>query len=153
MKYKDLPVYKKRKEILKALRTNNVIVVESPTGSGKTTGIPMNDWAKHITAKTFVTKENVIGLQFLYDGKPLTEYGTETYQHKEARNIDRQNVTEEEYGKWEEKEVADFSKEAQAKLQELGIKDKTVWTKKGAEPSVDNIAPAKLANQLTNNEV
>ena len=41
MKYKDLPVYKKRKEILKALRTNNVIVVESPTGSGKTTGIPI----------------------------------------------------------------------------------------------------------------
>ena len=112
-------------------------------------GIPMNDWAKHITAKTFVTKENVIGLQFLYDGKPLTEYGTETYQHKEARNIDRENVTEEEYGKWEEREVSDFSKEAQAKLQELGIKDKTVWTKKGAEPSVDNIAPAKLANQLT----
>ena len=84
-------------------------------------GIPINDWAKHITAKTFVTKENVIGLQFLYDGKPLTEYGTETYQHKEARNIDRENVTEEEYGKWEEREVADFSKEAQAKLQELGI--------------------------------
>ena len=112
-------------------------------------GIPMNDWAKHITAKTFVTKENVIGLQFLYDGKPLTEYGTETYQHKEARNIDRENVTEEEYGKWEEKEVADFSKEEQAKLQELGIKDKTVWTKKGAEPTIDNIAPAKLANQLT----
>ena len=112
-------------------------------------GIPMNDWAKHITAKTFVTKENVIGLQFLYDGKPLTEYGSETYQHKEARNIDRENITEEEYGKWEEREVSDFSKEAQAKLQELGIKDKTVWTKKGAEPSVDNIAPSKLANQLT----
>ena len=41
MKFKDLPVYKKRKEILKALETNNVIVVESPTGSGKTTGIPI----------------------------------------------------------------------------------------------------------------
>lgn len=41
MKYKELPVYKKRKEILNALKTNKVIVVESPTGSGKTTGIPI----------------------------------------------------------------------------------------------------------------
>ena len=39
--YKDLPVYRHRDEILSALRSNQVIVVESPTGSGKTTQIPL----------------------------------------------------------------------------------------------------------------
>ena len=39
--YKDLPVYRYRDEILSALRSNQVIVVESPTGSGKTTQIPL----------------------------------------------------------------------------------------------------------------
>ena len=36
-----LPVYMHRKEILKALEHNQVVVVESPTGSGKTTQIPL----------------------------------------------------------------------------------------------------------------
>ena len=36
----DLPVYKHRDKILDALADNQVIVVESPTGSGKTTQIP-----------------------------------------------------------------------------------------------------------------
>ncbi|MFA6865120.1 MAG: ATP-dependent RNA helicase [Sphaerochaetaceae bacterium] len=36
-----LPVYQNRKQILEALRENQVIVVESPTGSGKTTQIPV----------------------------------------------------------------------------------------------------------------
>ena len=36
-----LPVYQHRKEILDALQDNQVIVVESPTGSGKTTQIPL----------------------------------------------------------------------------------------------------------------
>ena len=39
--YQDLPVYRHRNEILKALSDNQVIVVESPTGSGKTTQIPL----------------------------------------------------------------------------------------------------------------
>lgn len=39
--YKDLPVYRHRNEILEALSNNQVIVVESPTGSGKTTQIPL----------------------------------------------------------------------------------------------------------------
>lgn len=38
---KQLPVYRHRQEILKALETNKVIVVESPTGSGKTTQLPI----------------------------------------------------------------------------------------------------------------
>ncbi|MBK5201409.1 MAG: ATP-dependent RNA helicase [Spirochaetaceae bacterium] len=36
-----LPVYQNRLQILKALKENQVIVVESPTGSGKTTQIPV----------------------------------------------------------------------------------------------------------------
>ena len=39
--HKELPVYKERKRILEAIEKNQVIVVESPTGSGKTTQIPL----------------------------------------------------------------------------------------------------------------
>ncbi|WP_320130834.1 ATP-dependent RNA helicase [uncultured Sphaerochaeta sp.] len=38
---KQLPVYQHRQEILDALRDNQVIIVESPTGSGKTTQLPI----------------------------------------------------------------------------------------------------------------
>jgi len=41
MKPKDLPVYKQKEKILEALEQNQVIVVESPTGSGKTTQLPL----------------------------------------------------------------------------------------------------------------
>jgi ATP-dependent helicase HrpA len=41
MNPKKLPVYKEREKILKALEVNQVIIVESPTGSGKTTQIPL----------------------------------------------------------------------------------------------------------------
>ncbi len=41
MKAKDLPVYKQKDKILDALEKNQVIVVESPTGSGKTTQLPL----------------------------------------------------------------------------------------------------------------
>lgn len=37
----QLPVYQQRDKILAALENNQVIVVESPTGSGKTTQIPL----------------------------------------------------------------------------------------------------------------
>ena len=37
----DLPVYQQRDRILQALEHNRVIVVESPTGSGKTTQLPL----------------------------------------------------------------------------------------------------------------
>jgi RNA helicase HrpA len=40
MNYLELPVYKQKEKILDALVGNQVIVVESPTGSGKTTQIP-----------------------------------------------------------------------------------------------------------------
>lgn len=39
--YKKLPVYEQKESILKALKENQVIVVQSPTGSGKTTQIPV----------------------------------------------------------------------------------------------------------------
>lgn len=41
MKPKDLPVYKQKDKILEALDKSQVIVVESPTGSGKTTQLPL----------------------------------------------------------------------------------------------------------------
>ncbi len=37
----DLPVYQQRSRIIEELKRNSVIVVESPTGSGKTTQIPL----------------------------------------------------------------------------------------------------------------
>ena len=36
-----LPVYLEKNKILEALKKNQVIVVESPTGSGKTTQLPL----------------------------------------------------------------------------------------------------------------
>ncbi|MBQ0161856.1 MAG: ATP-dependent RNA helicase [Treponema sp.] len=41
MDYKSLPVYEQKDRILETLKTNQVIVVQSPTGSGKTTQIPV----------------------------------------------------------------------------------------------------------------
>lgn len=41
MDYRKLPVYEQRERILEALKDNQVIVVESPTGSGKTTQLPI----------------------------------------------------------------------------------------------------------------
>lgn len=41
MHYTELPVYKHREEILKALSENQVIILESPTGSGKTVTTPI----------------------------------------------------------------------------------------------------------------
>ncbi|MDR3166782.1 MAG: DEAD/DEAH box helicase, partial [Treponema sp.] len=41
MNYLELPVYKHKDLILSALETNQVVVVESPTGSGKTTQLPV----------------------------------------------------------------------------------------------------------------
>ena len=39
--YKSLPVYEQKQRILDSLKENQVIVVQSPTGSGKTTQIPI----------------------------------------------------------------------------------------------------------------
>lgn len=39
--YKSLPVYEQKERILEALEHNQVIVVQSPTGSGKTTQLPV----------------------------------------------------------------------------------------------------------------
>ncbi|MCL2720304.1 MAG: ATP-dependent RNA helicase [Treponema sp.] len=41
MNYFDLPVYKNQEKILSALKKNQALVVESPTGSGKTTQLPV----------------------------------------------------------------------------------------------------------------
>jgi HrpA-like RNA helicase len=39
--YKELPVYAQKQKILDSLENNQVVIVESPTGSGKTTQIPV----------------------------------------------------------------------------------------------------------------
>lgn len=39
--YKSLPVYEQKQKILDCLESNQVVIVESPTGSGKTTQIPV----------------------------------------------------------------------------------------------------------------
>ena len=39
--FKKLPVYQQKQVILDSLEKNQVIVVQSPTGSGKTTQIPV----------------------------------------------------------------------------------------------------------------
>ena len=39
--YKSLPVYEQKQKILDCLEKNKVVIVESPTGSGKTTQIPV----------------------------------------------------------------------------------------------------------------
>ncbi|MDR2484302.1 MAG: ATP-dependent RNA helicase [Treponema sp.] len=41
MNYLDLPVYRHKERILAALEAHQVVVVESPTGSGKTTQLPV----------------------------------------------------------------------------------------------------------------
>ncbi len=41
MNPKELPVYKEKQKILDKLENNQVIIVESPTGSGKTTQLPL----------------------------------------------------------------------------------------------------------------
>jgi len=41
MNYFDLPVYRNQKKILSMLENNQALVVESPTGSGKTTQLPV----------------------------------------------------------------------------------------------------------------
>ncbi|MFA7225609.1 MAG: ATP-dependent RNA helicase [Sphaerochaetaceae bacterium] len=51
-----LPVYQHREKILEALKNNQVIVVESPTGSGKTTQIPL------ILNEAGYAKEGIIGV-------------------------------------------------------------------------------------------
>ena len=41
IKFKELPVYQHKDVILDAIKNNQVIVVQSPTGSGKTTQLPI----------------------------------------------------------------------------------------------------------------
>ncbi len=52
----ELPVYKQRERILDMLKTSSVLVVESPTGSGKTTQLPV------ILHEAGYTKNGVIGV-------------------------------------------------------------------------------------------
>jgi RNA helicase HrpA len=56
MNYLQLPVYEHKDLILKALEANQVVVVESPTGSGKTTQLPV------ILYDAGYTKNGVIGV-------------------------------------------------------------------------------------------
>lgn len=41
MDYQNLPVYEQKDKILESLKNNQVVIVQSPTGSGKTTQIPV----------------------------------------------------------------------------------------------------------------
>lgn len=52
----ELPVYRQKERILEALQENQVIVVESPTGSGKTTQLPI------ILHEAGYSREGVIGV-------------------------------------------------------------------------------------------
>jgi ATP-dependent helicase HrpA len=52
----ELPVYKQKDKILSALAENQVIIVESPTGSGKTTQIPL------ILHEAGYTKKGIVGV-------------------------------------------------------------------------------------------
>ncbi|THB63142.1 MAG: ATP-dependent RNA helicase, partial [Spirochaetaceae bacterium] len=54
--YKTLPVYAERARILEALSQHQVIVVESPTGSGKTTQLPV------ILQEAGYTKNGMVGV-------------------------------------------------------------------------------------------
>lgn len=54
--FTSLPVYRHREEILAGLETNQTIIVESPTGSGKTTQIPL------ILREAGYDKEGIIGI-------------------------------------------------------------------------------------------
>ncbi len=51
---KTLPVYQQKRKILEALDTNQVIIVESPTGSGKTTQLPLILYEAGYTAKGII---------------------------------------------------------------------------------------------------
>lgn len=56
MDYRQLPVYDQRSRILDSLEHNQVIVVESPTGSGKTTQLPV------ILQEAGYTKRGMVGV-------------------------------------------------------------------------------------------
>jgi len=53
---RKLPVYQQKKRILEALRSHQVVVVESPTGSGKTTQIPL------ILHEAGYTRDGIVGV-------------------------------------------------------------------------------------------
>jgi len=54
MEYTELPVHKNRGLIVKALQDNQVIVLESPTGSGKTTQLPVILYESGFAAKGMI---------------------------------------------------------------------------------------------------
>lgn len=56
MNFHELPVYKEKNKILECLESNPVIIVESPTGSGKTTQIPI------ILHEAGYTQRGVVGI-------------------------------------------------------------------------------------------
>jgi ATP-dependent helicase HrpA len=56
MEFRSLPVYRHREKILDALQKNRVLVVESPTGSGKTTQLPL------ILLESGLIREGMVGV-------------------------------------------------------------------------------------------
>jgi len=61
MDYSKLPIYLQKDKILKALEDNQIIIVESPTGSGKTTQIPLILYDNGYTKET-KRNNGVIGI-------------------------------------------------------------------------------------------
>lgn len=113
-------------------------------------GIPMYDWEKHLTLKQFITNEGAIGVQFLYDGKPLTEYTQPKEVHKEMRETENGKVEEDIKGEWEQRDVSSFSKDTQSRLKEQGYTESKAWVRKGADTVLPkDVMPVNLQNRYT----
>ena len=77
--FKALPVYQHKQEILDALKQNQIIIVESPTGSGKTTQIPI------ILKEAGFDKTGVIGIT---QPRRIATLGVSSYIKSQIANED-----------------------------------------------------------------
>ena len=62
MNYIELPVYKNKEKILSMLKNNQALVVESPTGSGKTTQLPLILYEAGYACSKSETQSGIIGV-------------------------------------------------------------------------------------------
>jgi len=62
MNYIELPVYKNREKILSAVKNNQALVIESPTGSGKTTQLPLILYEAGIVSGINSAQSGIIGI-------------------------------------------------------------------------------------------
>ena len=78
-----LPVYLHRQEILDALEKNQVIIVESPTGSGKTTQLPI------ILHEAGYTNSLMVGIT---QPRRIATLSVSDYIRKQVNTTDRKSV-------------------------------------------------------------